>query len=211
MQKLKIASRQEEFLDSKDVIKRLKSKKQVNRNLKFLEKYAQGLGYLASDKSDDVFGIRSKVRSKVPIRESRLGRETVNEVTFELEVQNFKKSRSRDKLALATMTITAGNHSETYDTLLLAPAGNLLKPREYIYNEKKGKVELTHSWWSRFTSCLGKRCISSCLNSLISCSGTWAAYLGCVAAYCGGCFVICTACASCRCRWWCRWATRCCR
>jgi hypothetical protein len=70
---------------------------------------------------------------------------------------------------------------------------------------------VANSWGSAWSGCLHSQCANTCLSSLTQCSfGSWAGYFWCVAARCGGCVLRCAACATCDCRWWCRWAVRCC-
>jgi len=88
------------------------------------------------------------------------------------------------------------------------PAGSMGMGEASII-QGDGIIE-AESWWSGFVGCLRSRCASSCLSSLHSCSGYWAAYFWCLVAKCGGCVLKCAACSTCDCRWWCRWAVGCC-
>lgn len=204
-----IKFRQEEILDHADVLQKIKSLSQVQTNLRKLFDHAAGLGYQPAIGPKDVFGVRQTIRAIQPVREKPKSAQTVMEMTFDLKLQNLHKPGSKDMMAIATATISAGQHSDTYDMLLEAPGGSFRKFREYVISGNK--VTQTHSWWSRMKKCLLRKCAGACVGALITCSGTWAAYLACVAAVCGGCWTICAACASCRCRWWCKWASGCCK
>ena len=63
----------------------------------------------------------------------------------------------------------------------------------------------------RFTKCLRSGCSSACLGATTACLGAFPVYLKCVIVKCGGCAVKCGACAACNCRFWCKWATGCCK
>lgn len=129
--------------------------------------------------------------------------------TFGLSLQSYSKAGSGDEAAVAVITITSGKESDTYRFSLVAPKGDFRNAVERRV-DARNTVRLANSWWSRCKACLKKKCIAVCLGALVTCSGTWAAYLACVAAACGGCFVACAACAACNCRWWCKWAAGCC-
>lgn len=129
--------------------------------------------------------------------------------TFEFHLQSFAKAGSKDAAALGSYTVKSGDKSQTYHFTLVAPKGDFEKALEHTVN-KAHKVRKANSWWSRWVNCLRSRCVSTCLGALATCSGTWAAYLWCVVAACGGCVLRCVGCASCNCRWWCRWAVGCC-
>lgn len=129
--------------------------------------------------------------------------------TFDIKVQSYAKAGSKDKGAVGMVTVKSGGNSDTYQFSLLAPGGDFEKAVEFTV-DKNNKVKKANSWWSRWIRCLRNRCASTCLGALTACSGTWAAYFWCVVAACGGCVLRCSGCATCNCRWWCRWAAGCC-
>jgi len=129
--------------------------------------------------------------------------------TFDMMVHSYEKPGSKDQAAVATVKVRAGDKSETYQFLLVAPGGNFEKAQEYMIGPNNTVIE-AHSWWTRFRRCVTSKCGTVCLGATVSCSGTWAAYLLCLVAVCGSCVLRCVACASCNCRWWCRWAVGCC-
>jgi hypothetical protein len=203
---------QTEFLDASaaaSAMQRRLAKPQGFAALKRLDEEAQARGYRAATGPSAEFGLRYRVRSRVPIRPPE-GEEgaPVQDVHFELTVRALEKPDSEDQAAIATAMVTAGQHSEEQDIFLEARGGNFARAREF--KVEGDRVIPTNSWWTAARDCVLHRCGSVCVGSLVSCSGTWAAYLACVAVACGGCWVTCAACATCNCRWWCRWAPGCC-
>jgi hypothetical protein len=93
--------------------------------------------------------------------------------------------------------------------MLETPEGNPLKSREYTWDD--GQVVLAYSWWSRFVNCVRSR--SGCgWNTVFECwNGSWTGFLWCMLRTCGWGIAKCSGCATCDCRWWCKWATGCCR
>jgi hypothetical protein len=65
--------------------------------------------------------------------------------------------------------------------------------------------------FDRFNVCMKAGCYGTCLESLVTCVGAFAAYLACVVTACGGCALKCGACAACDCAPWCSWGAGCCR
>lgn len=130
--------------------------------------------------------------------------------TFDIKLQSYNKAGSKDKGAVGIVTAKSGRNSETYEFSLLAPSGDFEKAVEFTVDRNK-KVQKAKSWYTRWRRCLRDRCATVCLGSLVTCSGTWAAYFWCVVAACGGCVLRCSGCASCNCSFWCRWAVGCCR
>lgn len=128
---------------------------------------------------------------------------------FSLNIQSYRKAGSKDEAALGVATFTSGKEKETYRFTLVAPNGNFNKARERKVDARNA-VRAANSWWTAFRGC-ARGCGTPCAAALVSCSGTWTAYLWCLAATCGGCVLRCVGCASCNCRWWCRWAAGCCR
>jgi hypothetical protein len=177
--------------------------------LRRLDEEARARGYRPVTGPGAEFGLRQRIRSRVPVHPP--AGETgapLQELQFELSIRALEKGDSEDQAAIATATITAGQYTEELDLMLEARGGNFARAREF--KVENDRLVPANSWWTAARSCVLSGCSSVCVGSLISCSGTWAAYLLCVAAACGGCWVRCTACATCNCRWWCRWATGCC-
>jgi hypothetical protein len=175
--------------------------------LKKLHDEAQKRGYKAHDEPDQTFAVRVTSTASGDVHSTTAaGADPVQDVEFELVGQSVSKQDAEG--AVATATIRAGGNEQTYDMLLEAPGGNFHQTREYKVEDDQ--VVAAHSWWSAWTGCLNRDCASTCLNSLLSCTGTWAAYLWCVTAACGGCVAKCTGCATCNCSWWCQWAAGCC-
>lgn len=178
--------------------------------LKKLEDEAQKRGYRRAAGQRPEIAMRQKFRSAQPVRPPA-GEQgaAVQDLQIDISLRALEKPNSQDQAAIATVTATAGSHTEVYDMLLEAPNGDFAKAREFEVNERDQLVA-ANSWWTAARSCAIGKCGSVCIGALVACSGTWAAYLLCVAAACGGCWVRCAACATCNCRWWCKWATGCC-
>jgi hypothetical protein len=174
-----------------------------------LDDEARGRGYRPATGPGGEFGLRQRFRSRVPVHPP--GGEAgapVQELQFEMSLRALEKGDSEDQAAVATVTMTAGQNTEEYDLMLEARGGNFAQAREF--KVEHDRVVPTNSWWTAARSCVSSTCGSVCVASLVSCTGTWAGYLLCVAAACGGCWVRCAACATCDCRWWCRWGASCC-
>ena len=196
-----------EVLDDATAHAQFKKHVRGRPNLKKLQDEATKRGYKAHDQAEETFAFRVKAKANQDVRPRPGVRGAgVKEVEFELVGQSI--SKGGDQGAVATMTIKAGSQEESYEMLLEAPGGNFRQVREYTVEGQR--VVETHSWWSAWVGCLRSRCASTCLNSLWACTGTWAAYFWCVVAACGGCVLRCSACATCDCSWWCRWAAGCC-
>jgi len=129
--------------------------------------------------------------------------------SFDVAMHAYEKSGSKDQAAVVTMTFRAGDQSETYHCLLVAPGGDFEKTEEFTVDANNAVI-VAHSYWTRFRRCLASKCGSACLTAIPTCAGSWAAFLWCLVAKCGGCVLKCAACAGCNCRWWCRWAVGCC-
>lgn len=131
-------------------------------------------------------------------------------LTYEWHIMALR--RGKDEAAVCTESLVSSRREkEVYHSLLTAPNGNFTKASEH-YATKSASIRLAHSKWTRFKACVKKSsCGSVCVAALTTCSGSWAAYLGCVAIACGGCMGKCAACALCNCRWWCKWAVGCCK
>lgn len=182
---------------------------QPQGKLKTLDDEVRRRGYRPVTGPGADFGLRHRYRARNPIHPpaGQQG-QPVQEVQFELVLRAHEKPNSPDHAAVATVRMTAGQNVEEYDLLLEAPGGNFAHAREF--KVENNRVVPANSWWTAARSCVTSGCSSVCVGSLITCTGAWAAYLLCVAAACGGCWVRCAACATCNCRWWCRWAAGCC-
>ncbi len=129
--------------------------------------------------------------------------------TFEIRLQSYQKGGSKDRAAVGTVTVRAGTHTDTYNFNVVAPNGKFQQAVEYTV-DASNNLKKAKSWWSCWVACLKRSCVTTCLTSLVTCSGTWAAYFWCVVGRCGGCVTKCAGCCSCDCRWWCKWAAGCC-
>jgi hypothetical protein len=206
----RIMFEQTEVLDSVSVAAALKARlERAGSPAQMLSQEAARRGYRSRTGAKAELGIRQKYRADTMVKPPKgVSGPAIQEVEFELLVRSFARAGSKDEAAVATVTITAGANRDTYEMLLEAPGGNFSKGRESIV--VGGQVIPAKSWWTATKSCLRNKCASVCVGALVTCGGTWAAYLGCVAAACGGCWVRCAACASCNCHWWCKWAAGCC-
>jgi hypothetical protein len=176
-------------------------------DLRLLQEEALRRGYQPQDRPEETFSIRVRSRASGDVHPPRGATgEPVQEVEFELVGQSVSKADAEG--AVATVTIRAGGNYTQQHIFIEAERGNFVQAVESTV--ENGQVVYTNSWWSAWIGCLYRDCASTCLISLWSCSGTWAAYFWCVAARCGGCVVKCAACATCDCSWWCRWAAGCC-
>ena len=205
-----IAFKQTEVFDVRTAANAFKAREQKPHVKKLLEE-ARNRGFTAASDAAHA-GVRQKYRSRNPVPLGRGEREgtPVNEVEFELVLTALERPNSRDQAAVGTVRLTTDQNTDEYDMLLEAPNGDFNNAREFVVGAD-GKVVRAHSWWSATKACLKRsNCAAACLTALGTCGGTWTAYLVCVGAACGGCFSKCAACATCDCRWWCRWATGCC-
>ena len=177
--------------------------------LKKLEDEATKRGYRGATGPNAEAGLRQKYRANQPVKPPP-GQQgpPVQEMDFDLSLRALEKPNSQDQAAIATVRVTAGQNTQQYDLLLEAPGGDFAKAREF--KVENDQVVPANSWWTAARRCVTGSCTSVCVGALFTCSGTWAAYLLCLAAACGGCWVRCAACASCDCSWWCRWAAGCC-
>lgn len=206
----RIMLEQTELLDPVAVTAALKGRlERAGTPSQKLAQEAARRGYKVRTGAKAELGLRQKYRADTPVKSPKgVAGPAVQEIEFELLVRSFGKAGTKDEAAVATVTISAGANRETYEMLLEAPGGNFAKGLESIV--VGGQVLPAKSWWTATKTCLRNKCASVCVGALVTCGGTWAAYLGCVAAACGGCFARCAACASCDCRWWCKWGTGCC-
>jgi hypothetical protein len=204
-----IASEKIELLDHAKVTQSLQTR--VTRGtLAILHNEMGKRGFAATTGPKNVYGYRHTFTATTDIKPPK--GETgapVKEASVEINVQSYAKKGNKDQLAIMTVTYQAGTNTETREMLLEAPGGNFNAAKEYIVTNNK--VVAAHSWWTAFRNCLTGKCVAVCLSALVKCAGTWSAYLGCVLIACAGCGAYCAACASCNCKWWCKWATGCCR
>jgi hypothetical protein len=202
-----VASESLELLDHATAFDMARTRLAERPELRTLHDEARTRGFSVRDRPEDAFGIRVRSTATADVRPPR-GEPgaPVRTVEFELAGQSF--SRGDDEGALATAVVRGGRNELAYHFLLEAPGGNFQQAREFAV-ENDAVVEAL-SWWTAWTGCLSRDCASTCLGSLLSCAGTWAAYFWCVVAACGGCVLKCAGCATCDCGWWCRWAAGCC-
>ena len=182
------------------------------REVKAVLELARSQGFTPSTKAGDVQGFKRSYKPDGVISDGGL---TVNKLDHTYMVQELKKSGSSDKAAIVVTTLSAPGAfagTEIDVRFLMAPNGDVQKTTEMRFDRTTGKVVPTNSWWTRFKSCISGKCASTCVASLGTCAfASWAGYLQCVAIACGGCSAKCIVCASCNCRWWCKWATGCCK
>lgn len=198
-----------EFLSPEQVTTQLQLMRNQQANLGVLFDYVEKTRRLVpATGPKSRYGMRETYRARTPIKDPHSS-ETVDELAVEILVQDLRKQRPGDSLAIAVIQLRAGKNSETYEMLLDAPGSSFLTAKEFMV--EGGQVILAHSWWSRMRKCLIKRCATPCTAALALCTGSWAAYLACVAETCGGCWISCGACASCKCKYWCKWAVKCCK
>jgi hypothetical protein len=199
-----------EVFESAKVLREIQARISTDRPLGLLAAEAKKRGFAPATGTRNVAGFRETVKAAQPIKPPRgtTGR-PVEEASIDVRVQDYVKRGTRDRVAVLTVTTKAGANSESYEALLEAPGGDFSQAREF--RVKGNAVIPAKSWWTAARRCVTSSCSSVCVASLFTCTGTWAAYLLCIAAKCGGCWLKCAACATCNCRWWCRWATGCCR
>ena len=206
----RIVLEQTELLDSVSVAASLKARlDKAGTPEHSLAQEAARRGYKPRIGAKADLGIRQKYRAETPVKPPKgVPGPAIQDVEFQLLVRSFGRAGSKDEAAVATVTIAAGANRDTYEMLLEAPGGNFAKAREAVV--QGGQVVAASSWWTATKACLKSKCATVCVGALVTCGGTWAGYLGCVAVACGGCWVRCAACAGCNCHWWCKWAAGCC-
>ena len=129
-----------------------------------------------------------------------------------LYVQDYSKAGSSDLAALVQIRVSSGERSEVRSIFVIAPSGNFADTAVEEYGVDKGlNLVRNHSWWSCVKERVKSKCGTACVGSLVTCTGTWTAYLGCVAVRCGACLLSASACCGCDCPWWCKWAAGCCK
>ena len=178
-------------------------------NLTMLVNEATERGYRAVSGSESAIGIRYRVRATAPVAapEGETG-EPVEEVVVEWFMRPLENQSTNGQAAVVSAAIVAGSNSKRYEALVEAQEDDFLRATEQLV--VNGEIADAHSWWSVMKECLTDKCGGACVTSLVACTGTWAAYLYCVAAACGLCWGKCVACEACDCSWWCRWGVGCC-
>ncbi len=206
-----VAAETTEYLDPAATKAALGAHMRARPSLEALANEAARLGYRPREEDEQFFGYRHSFRAARPVRPpaGATAAEPVEAVEVEVLLQSHSKPDSTDQAAIVTLSIKGGGNSESYDLLLEAPGGSFHNYREFTASGVT--VQEAESWWSAFVSCLDSNCWWPCLSALWQCTGTWAAYLACLAARCGGCVGRCLTCATCNCGWWCSWASGCCR
>jgi hypothetical protein len=199
-----------ELFEPAKVLRDIQARVSADRPLGLLVAEVRQRGYEPAKGAQNVVGFRHSAKSVQPVKPPKGATgAAVQDASFEIRVQDYAKRGTRDRAAVLTATVKAGGNSDTYQALLEAPRGDFSHAREFMV--KGNAVVPANSWWSAARSCVTKNCTSVCVSSLFTCSGTWAAYIACIAAKCGLCWLKCAACATCNCKWWCKWAAGCCK
>jgi hypothetical protein len=173
---------------------------------------ATSRGFVPSTDAQQIQGFKRTYKPDVPITENGV---SVSKLEYTYLVQELVKRGSGDKAAMVVTTLAtpgSGMGVEVDVRFLIAPGGDVTKATEMRYDNATKTVVPTNSWWTRFVACLKGKCGGKCLKALTTCKFTsWVSYLACLALQCGGCSAKCVACATCKGRWWCRWAVGTCR
>jgi hypothetical protein len=195
--------REAKTLTKPDVSARLKAKlgqgNKKDEDLKALAGDLEKKGYRAAAKLENHFGSETTYE--------RADKQTAK-VT--LLLQDYTKAGSKDQAAVGTITIATGERASTYAFSVVAPNGKFEDVVEQRVDEKTLRVVRANSLWSCFVARVKSKCVGTCIAALGTCSGSWAAYLGCLAVACGGCAAKAFGCCLCDCSWWCKWAVGCC-
>lgn len=199
-----------EIFDNQSVIKQL-SVLTKKPGIKLVYAHAMQLGFTPLEGAKNLQGFKRTYIAREPVVS---GNQKVQKLEISYQVQELQQRGSKDKAAIIITSLKGVGIPDGVENdarLLVAPGGDITKVDEFKVDPKTKKVVLTHSWWTRFKACITGKCTSACLQALVSCPpSSWAAYLGCLAIKCGGCSAKCVGCATCRCRWWCKWAVSCC-
>lgn len=132
-------------------------------------------------------------------------RKPVEKLDHELVVQNLNGADTSGAVAVASLS--DGEATAEYHFMLETSGDNPLQARELTIDE--GKVVGAHSWWDRFVSCTSRRGCG--WSQVYRCwEGSWTDFLWCMVRKCGSGILKCSACATCDCRWWCKWGSGCC-
>lgn len=200
-----------EIFDNASVAKQLATLTR-KREVKPVYEHAALLGFSALEGRENLQGFKRTYNARDLVKE---GNQSVQKLELSYQVQELQKRGSKDKAAIIITTMRGVGVEEGVDNdarLLIAPGGDINKTEEFKVDKETNKIVPTNSWWTRFKACIQGKCTNECLKALVSCPTTsWAAYLGCLALKCGGCSAKCVGCATCKCRWWCKWAVSCCK
>jgi hypothetical protein len=189
-----------EILTGEVLVPKFDKLMQLDEEVKSLEKHLGDLGFRPVRAPGNFWGIKQTFEVK--------HEQYVESGIQTLCLHDYSKPGSKDAAAIGQLTLTVGERSETYTFALEAPGGKFDEATEYKVDSKLNVLK-AHSWWRCFRGKL-LGCGGACAGALVTCSGTWSAYLGCVALACGGCFAKASLCCGCNCSWWCRWAVGCC-
>jgi hypothetical protein len=210
MPQVQIKSMTVEIFDSRRVFAELATLAS-KREVKTIYAFAADQGFTPLTAAKNVQGFR---RTYVPDTPVIFRGESLKKLEYSYQIQEMRKSSSQD-MGVVIITTFNGNVADSKETdvrFLIAPGGDIDKAKEVMFDPAKNKVVPTKSLWTRFRKCLGGKCASVCTGAVASCPKvSWAAFLGCLALACGGCSAKCFGCASCNCRWWCKWAVGCCK
>lgn len=205
-----IKSMSVEVFDGAAVLAKMKAVA-PKREVKAVLDIAKTRGFVPSDKAADVQGFKRSYKPEGKISQDGL---TVTKLDYTYMVQELRKRGSNDKAAIVVTTLASPGvvgGTEIDVRFLVAPNGDVQKTTEMRFDKVTGTVVDTRSWWTRFKACITGKCASTCAGALGTCAFTgWAGYLQCLALACGGCSAKCVGCATCKCRWWCKWAIGCC-
>lgn len=203
-----------EVLDDENVLSELDSLSGLHSELQTLFNLTESAGFTEVARSAYGWQIKVEAAGEVtPGPGDDPGGGPVSSLTSRALFKGFTGGggAAPNLLAVGTMTVTAGSHEHTEYLQFEAPNGDIGRMIERKVDEG-GALVVVDGWWDRFRGCLGG-CGGVCLAALGGCAGAGAlpAILGCLAIRCGGCAAKCAACATCDCRWWCKWAAGCCR
>lgn len=183
---------------SKTLTTHFKSLAKKDAKGKVLHGHLEEKGFKAVAGDKGVFGFTNTYRSTD-------GKST----TIDCRVQSYNKTGG-DTAAMVVVTASSGKNTEEYKCILVAPKGNIDKASEFKL-DARSRVVRAHSWWSCVKKYLKSKCATACITALVTCKGDFVTYLACVAGLCGGCFLKYSACCSCNCKFWCKWAVGCCK
>ncbi len=202
-----------EIFDGETAFRKVKALN-ARREVKAVLSHAAKQGFTPSTSPKDVQGFK---RTYTPEGKVEKDGVVVTRLDISYHVQELKKVGSKDTAAMVVLTSKANGAEGQFATdvrFLVAPGGNIEKIVEMKFDPSTARVVPTNSWFTRLKNCIRGKCGSACKDALTGCLGAGAggivAYLGCLAVKCGGCSARCVACATCNCRFWCRWATGCC-
>jgi hypothetical protein len=203
-----------EFLDQEQTMGLFGGVLRDDSELQQLLEEANNRGFAQAEGAEGFVGYRQTTTATEPINPPRKGgppnAEPVGEISVEITGQALTGGKGRGEAAIAFTRITTDSgENVVYPLLLVAPDGDFQRATELIVHE--GEIVEAESWWTAFVGCLGNGCAQQCLSALFSCGGAWNVYLWCLLWKCGPCVTRCLACATCNCKWWCKWATGCCK